>query len=115
MISQTDIDALANRNVVAGSRVLSVYLDMDQGKPANLNRQFETALNSMLGSLAAGVNQEEQKDFSLDAKPARQFVAGLEPRAKGLIVFPTPRKIFSGAARYTWRCVTAPAGRIRLI
>jgi peptide subunit release factor 1 (eRF1) len=87
MISQTDIDALANRNVVAGSRVLSVYLDMDQGKPANLNRQFETALNSMLGSLAAGVNQEEQKDFSLDAKPARQFVAGLEPRAKGLIVF----------------------------
>jgi peptide chain release factor subunit 1 len=87
MISQTDIDTLTNRNAVAGSPVLSVYLDMDQSKAANLNRQFETALSSMLGSLAAGLNQEEQSNFNLDAEPVRQFVAGVEPGAKGLIVF----------------------------
>ena len=87
MISQADIDTLADRNAVAGSRVLSVYLDLDQRKGANLNRQFETALSSMLGSLAAGLNQEEQSNFNLDAAPVRHLVAGLEPRAKGVIVF----------------------------
>src|SRR5918999_4602496 len=87
MISQTDIDTLANRNAVDGSPVLSVYLDMDQSKAANLNREFETALSSMLGSMAANLNQEEQSNFNLDAEPVRQFVAGLEPRAKGVIVF----------------------------
>ncbi len=48
MISQADIEPLANRNAIPGSPVLSVYLDMDQSKAANLNRQFEAALNSML-------------------------------------------------------------------
>jgi peptide chain release factor subunit 1 len=95
MISQTDIDTLANGNAVAGSRVLSVYLDIDQSKAANLNRQFETALSSMLGSLAAGLNQEEQSNFNLDAEPVRQFVAGLEPRAKGVIVFSDASENFS--------------------
>jgi peptide chain release factor subunit 1 len=87
MISQTDIDTLANRNAVAGSRVLSVYLDIDQSKAANLNRQFESALSSMLGSVAANLNQEEQSNFNLDAEPVRHYAAGLEPHAKGVIVF----------------------------
>jgi peptide subunit release factor 1 (eRF1) len=87
MISQADIEHLANRNAIPGSPVLSVYLDMDQGKAANLNRQFETALNSMLGSLSTGMNPEEQSNFNLDAEPVRRYVAGLAPQAKGVIVF----------------------------
>ena len=86
MISQADIETLANRNAIPGSPVLSVYLDIDQSKAVNLNRRFEAALSSMLGSLSMGLNQEEQSSFHLDAEPARRYVAGLEPQAKGVIV-----------------------------
>jgi hypothetical protein len=94
MISQADIEPLANRNAIPGSPVLSVYLDMDQSKAANLNRQFEAALNSMLGSLSTGMNPEEQSNFNLDAEPVRRYVAGLEARAKGVIVFPDASEDF---------------------
>ena len=87
MISQADIETLANRNAITGSPVLSVYLDIDQSKAVNLNRRFEAALSSMLGSLSMGLNQEEQSSFNLDAEPVRRYVAGLEPQAKGVIVF----------------------------
>jgi peptide chain release factor subunit 1 len=87
MISKPDIEVLANRQAVAGSPVLSVYLDVDQSKAANLNRQFEAGLDSLTASAAAGLNSEERENFSADAEPVRRFVAGWEPRGKGLIFF----------------------------
>jgi peptide chain release factor subunit 1 len=87
MISKTDIDALVERKAVPGSPVLSVYLDIDQSKSANLNRRFEAALKSLLDSLEAGLSQERREHFQSDAEPIRQYVARLEPRAKGVILF----------------------------
>jgi peptide chain release factor subunit 1 len=87
MISQADIETLANRNAIPGSPVLSIYLDIDQSKAVNLKRRFEAALSSMLGSLSTGLNQEEQSSFNLDAEPVCRYVAGLEPQAKSVIVF----------------------------
>ena len=80
MISKTDIDALVERKAVPGSPVLSVYLDIDQSKSANLNRRFEAALKSLLDSLEAGLSRERRDHFQSDAEPIRQYVARLEPR-----------------------------------
>ena len=87
MISKPDIDALAKRQTVPGSPVLSVYLDIDQSKAVNLKRRFEIALNSLLATTAAGAHREQQESFAADAEPVRRFVAELEPRAKGVVIF----------------------------
>ena len=87
MISKADIEAIVGRKAVPDSPVLSVYLDIDQGKASNLNRRFEASLKSMLRSIEARLDEMQLKSFSADAERTRQYVSGLEPRAKGLIVF----------------------------
>jgi len=64
-----------------------VYLDIDQSKASNLNRRFEVSLQDMLRSIEARLDEKQLKSFSVDAERVRQYVSGLEPRAKGLILF----------------------------
>jgi peptide chain release factor subunit 1 len=87
MISRADIEAIVGRKAVPDSPVLSLYLDIDQSKASNLNRRFEASLKSMLRSIEARLDERQLKSFSADAEPVRHYVSGLEPRAKGLIVF----------------------------
>ena len=87
MISKSEIDAIVEREAVPDSPVLSVYLDVDQSKAGNLNRRFEASLKEMLRSIETELSENQSKHFSADAERARHFVADLEPRAKGLILF----------------------------
>jgi peptide chain release factor subunit 1 len=87
MISKTDIDALVERRAVPGSPVLSVYLDIDQSKAANLERRFEASLKAMLRSIEKQSDEKQAKSFAADAERARRYVARLEPRGEGLILF----------------------------
>jgi peptide chain release factor subunit 1 len=87
MISKSDFDAIAEREPVPDSPVLSVYLDVDQSKSKNLKRRFEAALNDMLRSIEARLDKPQLPRFAADAERARQYVSDLEPRAKGLILF----------------------------
>ena len=87
MISKAEIDAIVKRRAVPGSPVLSVYLDIDQSKAANLDRRFEASLNDMLRSIEKQSDEKQAKSFAADAERARQYVSRLEPRAKGLILF----------------------------
>jgi peptide chain release factor subunit 1 len=87
MISKSEIEALVERKAVPDSPVLSVYLDTDQSKAGNLKRRFEGSLKEMLRSIETGLSENQAKHFSADAERARHFVADLEPRAKGLILF----------------------------
>jgi peptide chain release factor subunit 1 len=87
MISKSDFDALVERQAVPGSPVLSVYLDIDQSKSKNLKRRFEASLKDLLRSIEARLEEPQLRGFSADAERARQYVAGLEPRATGLILF----------------------------
>jgi peptide chain release factor subunit 1 len=90
MICRADIDMLLERKPAADSPVLSVYLDIDQRKQANLNRGFEAALGDMLRSVAAGLQDKQDKrreSFAADAARARDWVSSLEPKGKGAIVF----------------------------
>ena len=45
----------SQRRAVPGSPVLSVYLDIDQSKAANLNRRFEASLKDMLRSIETAI------------------------------------------------------------
>jgi peptide chain release factor subunit 1 len=87
MISKSEIEALVEREAMPDSPVLSVYLDVDQSKAGNLKRRFEASLKEMLRSIETGLSENQSKHFSADAERARLFVADLEPRAKGLILF----------------------------
>ena len=85
--STRDIKEIAQREPVPGSPVLSMYLDIDQSKASNLDRRFEASLEAMLRSIEERLNETPANHFSADAERVRQYVFGLEPRAKGLIVF----------------------------
>ena len=110
MISGADIDALVKRKAPPGDAVLSVYLEIDQSKAANLNRRFEAALKSLLSSVAAGLTEDQQENFQADAEAVRQYVANLEPCGKGVMVFSERSENFFGRANFKWRCATPPAG-----
>ena len=84
MISRADFNPIIERQAVQGSPVLSVYLDVDQGKPTNLKGGFETSLHNMLRSIEAPLDKAQLKDFSEDAGRVKQFVSAYEPKAKGL-------------------------------
>ena len=87
MITKNDLDLLFERQAVAGSPVLSVYLDIDQSKSNNLKRRFEVALKDMLDSIEARLEPSQLGEFFADAERARQSVSGLEPQGKGWLLF----------------------------
>jgi peptide chain release factor subunit 1 len=94
MISKADIEAIVEREAVPDSPVLSVYLDLDQSKASNLHRRFEASLQEMLRSIEARLDESRLKSFAADAERARHYVARLEPRAKGLVLFCDESKNF---------------------
>jgi peptide subunit release factor 1 (eRF1) len=70
------------------SAVLSVYLDVDQTRPGNLNRGFEVTLDVMLRSLDQQLKEApSQREFQQDAARVREFVSGYVPSAQSLCLF----------------------------
>src|SRR5579884_447860 len=88
MIGSSDLKMLLKREPRPGSPVLSVYLDVDQTRPANLNRGFEVALDNMLRSLHQQLSEAlSRREFQQDAARVRALVSGYVPSAKSLCVF----------------------------
>jgi peptide subunit release factor 1 (eRF1) len=91
MINKTDLAGLNEFDGRSG-RVLSIYLDIDQANPANLNRGFELALKDQLRLLSESLTEEtERLDFAASAARATDFVSKYAPGARGLVVFSTSR------------------------
>jgi peptide subunit release factor 1 (eRF1) len=68
--------------------VLSVYLDVDQSKAANLNRGFERAFESRIKTIARRFEEEyEAADFARCVDDIRKLLSSYEPRARGLVMF----------------------------
>lgn len=88
MIRRSDIEMLLARDPRPGSPVLSVYLDVDQTRPGNLNRGFEVALDAMLRSLDQQLKEApSRREFQQDAARVRALVSGYVPSAQSLCVF----------------------------
>lgn len=86
-ITAKDLGDLRESRAGAG-RVLSVYLDVDQSKAANLNRGFESAFESRIQLMARLFEEEyEQSDFARCVEDVRKLFSGYEPHARSLVVF----------------------------
>jgi peptide chain release factor subunit 1 len=87
MISKADLEKL-NEYRTAPGRVLSVYLDVDQSKAANLNRNFETAFETKVQAIERTFEEEyEARDFNECVIQVRNLLSKYEPRARGVVVF----------------------------
>jgi peptide chain release factor subunit 1 len=87
MVTKTDLASLHEFEFSPG-RVLSVYLDVDQSKAANLNRGFEAALERELQAISRTFDDESAlRDFESCADRAREFVAKYVPGGRGLVVY----------------------------
>lgn len=95
MISRKDLKGLLAFESERSSRVLSVYLNVDQGQAVNLNRGFEAVLKSLIQKAEKGVQHGSlKKRFLEDAKGVALFVSDYEPEAKSLVVFHDASKGF---------------------
>src|SRR6476660_8976521 len=81
-ITAKDLGELRESGTGAG-RVLSVYLDVDQSKAANLNRRFENAFESRIQLIGRRFEEEcEQSDFTRCVEDVRKLLLTYEPHAR---------------------------------
>ena len=76
---------------------LSVYLNVDQAQPVNLNRGFETELKKMASSVR-GLSRPEKERFKIAVRHVEDFVSVYKPAAKGLVLF------FDASDGFFWNC-----------
>jgi peptide chain release factor subunit 1 len=87
MVTKADLASLSAYETTTG-HVLSVYLDVDQSKPGNLNRGFECALESELRAKAGTLpDLVELQEFELIAARMRDFVSKFLPTCRGLVLY----------------------------
>lgn len=87
MISTADVERLRERAPTPDSPVLSVYLDVDQTRAANLQREFLAVLKARLRALEQRLPPAVREEFQADATRVQRFVADAPPRGKMLVVF----------------------------
>src|SRR5690242_11546799 len=87
MISHLDIQRFCERAPTPESPVLSVYLDVDRSRAANLNREFESALKARLRTLERSLAPNDQEVFRADAARVQRSIAAYAPRAATLVMF----------------------------
>jgi peptide subunit release factor 1 (eRF1) len=83
-----ELHEMFSRPERSGRSLLSVYLDIDQSRPSNLNRGFETQLKNMIAAIRPSIhNEEELGKFNLAAHQISNFVSSYQPNARGLGLF----------------------------
>jgi peptide subunit release factor 1 (eRF1) len=88
MITIAEIQALASRPEHKENSVLTLYLNIDQSRQANLNRGFENELKDLLASARDKIQgSAELEAFEKAAGRVQEFVAGHSVRARGLAAF----------------------------
>ena len=88
MLTHEDLSNLVRQEAVPGSHVLSIYLDVDQSRMANLNREFETALKGMLRSIKLQIMRDrEREEFVMKAARIQRYVSDCKPAGRSLVLF----------------------------
>jgi peptide subunit release factor 1 (eRF1) len=86
-ITAKDLGELKESRADAG-RVLSVYLDVDQSKAANLNRRFVGAFESRIQLIGRTFEEEyEESDFMRCVADVRRLLSTYEPHGRSLVIF----------------------------
>jgi len=84
MIRHRDIEQLQKLSQAPGN-TLTIYLDVDQAKPANRKRGFETQLKDMLKQLMAQHPGDEE--LAKTVAEVEDIVKRVEPTGKTLVLF----------------------------
>jgi peptide subunit release factor 1 (eRF1) len=85
---QSILQMLSSRPERTVNSVLSVYLDADQSRQANLNRGFEKELKNMLASLRNTIEELPELDrFRSAAHHMEDFVSSYQPGARAIVMF----------------------------
>ena len=92
-----DLQPLLSRPEKSTASVLSIYLNVDQSRQANLNRGFETQLADLLLNLRKTIHEpSELASFATAEKSLKEFVSLYEPHSRGLTMF------FDAADNFFW-------------
>jgi peptide chain release factor subunit 1 len=91
MLTTNDIHELVSRPERTENSVITVYLDVDQSRQANLNRGFEKQLKDMLRGVRDSIHDgHDRKAFQTASRRLEDFVAQCQVGARGLaLVFDT--------------------------
>ncbi len=84
MIRHRDIEQLQQLSQAPGN-TLTVFLEVDQSKPANRKRGFETQLHDLLKQLMAQYPGDEE--LAKTAEEVEEIVKRVEPTGKTLVLF----------------------------
>jgi peptide chain release factor subunit 1 len=87
MISRQDLKDLLAAHNSQGSRVVSVYLNVDQARAVNLNRGFEAAFRSLVQGTERLLDDVERRWFLAATRQAAAFLADYEPAGKSVVFF----------------------------
>jgi peptide subunit release factor 1 (eRF1) len=86
MLTLEDMHMLASRPERSENSVLTLYLDTDQSKQANLNRGFEVQLNDMVAGIKATIcNPDELRSFARASQRMEDLAKGYDVAAHGLV------------------------------
>jgi len=96
MISYDDIRQLQHYPSDPDSLILSLYVNVDQSNAANLNRGFETKVESLCRQLAEKQNSNEgsKQRFDAECERVRKFLRAYVPKGKALVVFSDSKQDF---------------------
>ena len=97
MLTVDDLQKLASRRERAEKTVLTLYLDVDQSKQANLNRGFEKQLKDMLADVKETIRDDgELKAFEIASQRVEDFVTRYHLSARGLAL------VFDASDGFFW-------------
>lgn len=96
MISHDDLSQLHHYPSGPESLILSLYVNIDQSNAANLNRGFETRVESLFRQVAENQNSHEgsKQRFDAECRRVREFLRDYVPKGKALVVFSDSKQDF---------------------
>lgn len=94
MISYDDLRQLQQYPSSPDSRILSLYVNIDQSNAANLNRGFITQVENHFRQMAEAENLDQRQRFDAECKRALAFLSDYSARGKGLVIFSDSKQDF---------------------
>jgi len=86
MLTLNDIHMLASREARHEDSVLTLYLDIDQSRQANLNRGFENQFRDMAAGIRTAIKNPEQLNlFEIACQRIKRFVSKADVNARSLV------------------------------
>jgi rubrerythrin len=97
MLTLKDIHMLASRPERSENSVLTLYLDIDQSKQANLNRGFERPLKDMVAGIKATIrNQDELTSFATASQRMERSAQDIDVGGRSLVA------VFDASDGFFW-------------